>query len=314
MGRYAMTECVPITTLRPHSGRILMPKFSPHSSKFPLLGACHLHRYLDVVQSRTTREVRGSGIRPRLSPIYHTELKAVTFGGFYGTREEIEFVVCAMVLERIFLSPCFTWEIMEDFSLDKRGHEIGGIEHHRSMATSGRTHRWFSFSDWWPTATGIESLSDFQNHRWCSFFGHFRSVTSPPFDSSRRDDHNGGNTSQFRHPRLPKIALSSAAFSVSTPPKMVKNHLDKNDSFTRSLKPPRPAASTDPHSRKSSQEELEHHNEDVKKLSGFMIDSSMNFPRVMINKILLKSLTRSRLSPKSSSLRSSSIILVKVRP
>ncbi|WMV07545.1 hypothetical protein MTR67_000930 [Solanum verrucosum] len=52
---------------------------------------------------------------------------------------------------------------------------------------------------------------------------------------------------------------------------MVKNHLDKNGSFTGSPKPPHPTTSTDPHSRKSSQEELDHslnhHNEDVKKLS-----------------------------------------------
>ncbi|XP_055815275.1 exocyst complex component EXO70B1 [Solanum dulcamara] len=50
---------------------------------------------------------------------------------------------------------------------------------------------------------------------------------------------------------------------------MVKNDLDKNGSFTGSPKPPHP---TDPDSRKSSQEELEHslnhHNDqDVKKLS-----------------------------------------------
>ncbi|XP_059281420.1 exocyst complex component EXO70C1-like [Lycium ferocissimum] len=48
---------------------------------------------------------------------------------------------------------------------------------------------------------------------------------------------------------------------------MVKNHLDKNGSFTGSPKPPHSATSTDPNSRKSSQEELEHHNEDVEKLS-----------------------------------------------
>lgn len=52
---------------------------------------------------------------------------------------------------------------------------------------------------------------------------------------------------------------------------MVKNHLDKNGSFTGSPKPPHPTTSTDPHSRKGSQEELDHslnhHNEDVKKLS-----------------------------------------------
>ncbi|KAK4339242.1 hypothetical protein RND71_040704 [Anisodus tanguticus] len=48
---------------------------------------------------------------------------------------------------------------------------------------------------------------------------------------------------------------------------MVKNHLDKNGSFTGSPKPPHPTASTDPHSRKNSHEELEHRNEDVQKLS-----------------------------------------------
>ncbi|MCD7471488.1 hypothetical protein HAX54_011948 [Datura stramonium] len=50
---------------------------------------------------------------------------------------------------------------------------------------------------------------------------------------------------------------------------MVKNHLDKNGSFTGSPKPPHPAASADPHSRKSSQEEVENslNNEDVKTLS-----------------------------------------------
>lgn len=53
---------------------------------------------------------------------------------------------------------------------------------------------------------------------------------------------------------------------------MVKNHPDKNSSFSGSPKPPHPTAFTDPHSRKSSQEELEHslnhHNDlDVKKLS-----------------------------------------------
>ncbi|XP_016484672.1 exocyst complex component EXO70C1-like [Nicotiana tabacum] len=57
---------------------------------------------------------------------------------------------------------------------------------------------------------------------------------------------------------------------------MVKNHLDKNGSFTGSPKPPRSATSTeasraDQHSRNSSQEELDHslntHIEDAKKLS-----------------------------------------------
>ncbi|CAN4094807.1 unnamed protein product [Withania somnifera] len=52
---------------------------------------------------------------------------------------------------------------------------------------------------------------------------------------------------------------------------MVKNHLYKNGSFTGSPKPSHPAMSTDPHSTKSSDEELErslnNHNEDVKKFS-----------------------------------------------
>ncbi|MCD9644154.1 hypothetical protein HAX54_032171 [Datura stramonium] len=96
----------------------------------PLLGVCRLLRYLDIVQLRTIREVSGSGIRRPLSPIYHTELKEVKFGGFYGTKPEIEFAVyilrSAMVLERMFLSPCFacysgsfTCE-MEDFSFEER--------------------------------------------------------------------------------------------------------------------------------------------------------------------------------------------------
>nr|XP_009802492.1 PREDICTED: putative F-box/LRR-repeat protein At4g15060 [Nicotiana sylvestris] len=97
----------------------------------PILGVCPLLQYLDVVQSRTTRDGRGSGIRPPLSPTYHTELKEVTFGGFRGTRAEIEFAVyilrSALVLERMFLTPCFTcysgsgtWEKTRGVSLDER--------------------------------------------------------------------------------------------------------------------------------------------------------------------------------------------------
>ncbi|XP_060192575.1 putative F-box/FBD/LRR-repeat protein At1g78840 isoform X2 [Lycium barbarum] len=95
----------------------------------PILGACPLLRY--VHQARTERSVRESCIRPPLSPIYHTELKEVTFGGFYGTRAEIEFALyilrSAMVLEQMFLSPCFTcysgsftWEIEHHFLLAER--------------------------------------------------------------------------------------------------------------------------------------------------------------------------------------------------
>ncbi|KAK4369066.1 hypothetical protein RND71_012858 [Anisodus tanguticus] len=75
----------------------------------PVLDACPLLRYLDLVKRGTfSEEARGSGIRSPLSPTYHTKLKEVRFGGFSGTREEIEFAIyilrSAMVLELMILS------------------------------------------------------------------------------------------------------------------------------------------------------------------------------------------------------------------
>ncbi|KAM3222960.1 putative F-box/LRR-repeat protein isoform X2 [Capsicum annuum] len=75
----------------------------------PVLDACPVLQYLDILQHKTYRQkARGSHIRSPLSPTYHTELKEVRFGGFHGTREEIELAIyiltSATVLDQMLLS------------------------------------------------------------------------------------------------------------------------------------------------------------------------------------------------------------------
>lgn len=57
--------------------------------------------------SKTSR-IRGS-TRPPPSPTCHAELKQVRYGGFYGPKAEMDFVLyilrSATVLEQMFLSP-----------------------------------------------------------------------------------------------------------------------------------------------------------------------------------------------------------------
>ncbi|PHU27904.1 hypothetical protein BC332_06236 [Capsicum chinense] len=75
----------------------------------PVLEACPVLQYLDILQHKTFgQKARGSHIRSPLSPTDHTELKEVRFGGFHGTREEIELAIyilrSATVLDQMFLS------------------------------------------------------------------------------------------------------------------------------------------------------------------------------------------------------------------
>ncbi|PHU27737.1 hypothetical protein BC332_06069 [Capsicum chinense] len=59
-----------------------------------VLDACPVLQYLDISQHKTyRRKSSGSRIRPPLSPTDHTELKEVRFGGFHGTKEEIELAI-----------------------------------------------------------------------------------------------------------------------------------------------------------------------------------------------------------------------------
>ncbi|KAM3363726.1 hypothetical protein P3S68_018580 [Capsicum galapagoense] len=76
---------------------------------FPILDACPVLQYLDILQHKTYRQnERGSHTRPPLSPTVHTELKEVRFGGFHGTKEETELDIyilrSATVLDQMFLS------------------------------------------------------------------------------------------------------------------------------------------------------------------------------------------------------------------
>ncbi|PHT57353.1 hypothetical protein CQW23_05839 [Capsicum baccatum] len=76
---------------------------------YPVLDACPVVQYLDILQHKTFgQKARGSHIRSPLSPADHTELKEVRFGGFHGTREEIELAIyilrSATVLDQMFLS------------------------------------------------------------------------------------------------------------------------------------------------------------------------------------------------------------------
>ncbi|PHT29604.1 hypothetical protein CQW23_30829 [Capsicum baccatum] len=60
----------------------------------PVLDACPVLQYLDISQHKTyRRKSSGSRIRPPFSPTDHTELKEVRFGGFHGTKEEIELAI-----------------------------------------------------------------------------------------------------------------------------------------------------------------------------------------------------------------------------
>ncbi|KAF3618961.1 hypothetical protein FXO37_33942 [Capsicum annuum] len=76
---------------------------------FPILDACPVLQYLDILQHKTYRQNgRGSHTKPPLSPTIHTELKEVRFGGFHGTKEETELAIyilrSATVLDQMFLS------------------------------------------------------------------------------------------------------------------------------------------------------------------------------------------------------------------
>ncbi|KAF3631186.1 hypothetical protein FXO37_28107 [Capsicum annuum] len=69
------------------------------------LPAAYLRRF---AWSAKLRELRGS-TRPPPSPTCHAELKQVRYGGFYGPKAEMDFVLyilrSATVLEQMFLSP-----------------------------------------------------------------------------------------------------------------------------------------------------------------------------------------------------------------
>ncbi|KAM3286434.1 hypothetical protein P3S67_025233 [Capsicum chacoense] len=75
---------------------------------FPILDACPVLQYLDILQHKTYRQNERGHTRPPLSPTVHTELKEVRFGGFHGTKEEIELAIyilrSATVLDQMFLS------------------------------------------------------------------------------------------------------------------------------------------------------------------------------------------------------------------
>ncbi|KAM3363399.1 putative protein isoform X1 [Capsicum galapagoense] len=76
---------------------------------FPVLDVCPVLQYLDILQHKTYgQKARGSHTGSPLSPTNHTELKEVRFGGFHGTKEEIELATyilrSATVLDQMFLS------------------------------------------------------------------------------------------------------------------------------------------------------------------------------------------------------------------
>ncbi|KAF3616479.1 hypothetical protein FXO38_34518 [Capsicum annuum] len=74
----------------------------------PILNACPVLEYLDLLWETYRQNARGSHIRSSLSPTYHAKLKEVRFGGFHGKGEEIELaiyiLISAMVLDHMFLS------------------------------------------------------------------------------------------------------------------------------------------------------------------------------------------------------------------
>ncbi|PHU27317.1 hypothetical protein BC332_05649 [Capsicum chinense] len=91
---------------------------------FPVLDICPVLQYLDILQHKTYgQKARGSHTGSPLSPTDHTELKEVRFGGFHGTKEEIELATyilrSAMIYDLIFrVLELHWWSFYQRWSIE----------------------------------------------------------------------------------------------------------------------------------------------------------------------------------------------------